>query len=525
MSASNNAHSAQDILLATLERSDRFFERHPAPVATNRLRTLLKLPSSDHPLSPADASSMIRSSCTLAHDAVVRRLIPGFIAHKKRYGSKVEKSLYESITPRQLLKRLMTARPLAFYGRHDKTMLRSGITPKKASAQWHQVGTEKEGADIHLNQYLSYHEMQLSALIGASVPTRFINAGDRKNHGVMGLSGTFTESGIYVGLVGPRFNGALTSMESEYLLVSKDFSTEANGFGKGGRAKNPAAADRLALLADLFVGDGYSVGTMMPSSPAKPAGTVHFPTFEEVAEFVVTNPGTEKYLELSSNTFLNVDAYKRRVAITAETLLLEANERAAAAFKDSLSSMGVKPIETSDDSTTPIVARVIVIGFGLGVWMKDARQISFFVKAFEDVIRGTPLPHVGEIVFSWIAGQDSLSGLPSGSIMCGAAGNDIRVEFSNGNPADLPQDMQLVLNGRKVRRLLVASFAWDGNSYPGNEYWFGQKSGSGDSAAACCSLIGELMNPEVNPVVVETLRVMERVQQDRKVSVNLDDQK
>ena len=46
--------------------------------------------------------------------------------------------------------------------------------------------------------------------------------------------------------------------------------------------------------------------------------------------------------------------------------------------------------------------------------------------------------------------------------------------------------------------LVVAMFAWDGNSFVGNEYWEGALAASGDPAAASCSFIPQLLNPDIN---------------------------
>ena len=52
----------------------------------------------------------------------------------------------------------------------------------------------------------------------------------------------------------------------------------------------------------------------------------------------------------------------------------------------------------------------------------------------------------------------------------------------------------------------IAGYAWDGNSYPGNEYWNGGM-GSFDPQAIYCSLLGQFQNPEVNVKMADPERI------------------
>jgi len=183
----------------------------------------------------------------------------------------------------------------------------------------------------------------------------------------------------------------------------------------------------------------------------------------------------QTFLGAPRNQTLDFDVlmYKARCRVTAEMFLLEANARAAEAGKK---------------------AWAYVVGLGLGVWQYTYEQREWYVSAWGEALDALDLPHVGTVEFAYISGlsaqvQEKVSDL--------AARKGIRVVFSQRDPAD------------KLRsgELLVLSYAWDGNAFPGNEYWLGSLDGSGDPAAACMSTVAELHNPLVNPEFTGRIKV------------------
>ncbi|KAK7961762.1 uncharacterized protein PG986_002587 [Apiospora aurea] len=167
------------------------------------------------------------------------------------------------------------------------------------------------------------------------------------------------------------------------------------------------------------------------------------------------------------------------MSITFDILLREAIDRAKAAGRK---------------------AYVYVVGLGLGVWEYDSEQPGWYVDEFHRTLTTIPreeLQHLGTIEIAWIDTSDKMQR----TLANWGASIGIDILFSRRNPAaKLPRE--------KEDQLLVLSYAWDGNSYPGNEYWIGSLAGSGDPAAACMSTISELHNPVLNPDYLGRIKVL-----------------
>lgn len=393
-------------------------------VAEMRRRLPTKTNSIVNPnFDPAVVKKDAQATAIIAH-AGFPDLVQEFILHKLRYGTDIERSVYAPLSWRELITRLVSKRPLVFMTPSDMTVLRNGEHIGNGALAWDRVGTTQEtlNNDLRLKDYLSYDEMMLSALLGVSGPSYFVNDGNRYNAAKPGPSGTFEERGVIIGLVGARFERP-DRMESTYIL--------------------PRAA-RSRMHPDLLR------------------------IWHDFLDISPTTPGT---------TFNNL-AYQARIRISAEMLLFEAQRRALTAGKK---------------------AYVYVVGLGLGVWQVSNDQPELYVEVFTRVIKdhGARLTELKTVEFGWLDTPFE----KRKEMRAAAEAHGIDAVFSKRNPASK-------LKPEREDQLLVLSYAWDSNSFPGNEYWMKSLVASGDPAAACMSTIAELHNPVINPGFLKRLEVL-----------------
>ena len=375
------------------------------PITTNSVRKF----------DPAVVAGDAKSTRIVIHPRFPQ-LVQDFLAHKRQHGSRFEKALYgrpDAFGWRNEVRRLVEKRPASFVGSSDSTKLRDGGTAVAGARwvdEWDRNGREQqtENKCVTLGDYLSYDEMMLGSLLGVSGYSYFINSGDRHNRGSEGLPGTFEPRGIIIGLVGARVERE-DRMDSVHILRSS--------------VETPHQDPRLSKIFQDFFGAG-------------------------------------KRQENRFDSFM----YKKRIRITIDILLLEANTRAKDAGRS---------------------AHTYVVGLGLGVWKASRHQNQYYIEEFAAALQNLSLPHIRTLEFAFIDVDRPLRD----DIAAVAAARNIKVIFSTRKPAEKLE----------TDELLVLSYAWDSNAFPGNEYWVGVLSASGDPAAACMSTIGELHNPLINP--------------------------
>eukprot|EP00164_Ancoracysta_twista_P003438 GFYU01004584.1.p1 GENE.GFYU01004584.1~~GFYU01004584.1.p1 ORF type:complete len:518 (-),score=118.07 GFYU01004584.1:387-1940(-) len=448
----------------------------------------------------------------------VMALIQEFLALKLKHGTRIEKEVYTDMSEKAFVERLICKRPFYFFNRSDQCCLRNGF-PAPGN-DWQLVGEDSEG-QIHLVDYLSYDEMQISALLGVSSESCFINTGSRDNRGLVMKAhphATHQDTGVISGFVGARFEKS-EYMESQHVLIKPRINSPISGYGAN--ANRTLFRTRLLRMwarfyqvppiksaksgpeyddtddetdhatnkgdvqgsegSDAVSGRGVSGGGDSENARGKDkdVGT-WFPSYEEIEEqdFCGTLD-TARYHKIcapysTSATYVDITVYKRRMRYSLETFLKDADMRAV------------------EGKTT---AYVHVVGLGLGVWMVNGIQCKWMLEEWGDIIRTGSYPNVSDIRFAWFDDKycrERLVDDVAPGVASDADGHHIHIHYNRCSPCEK-------LYGEDEGKLLVQMFAWDSNAFPGNEYWCGMLAASGDPAAAAHSTIPELFNGYVNP--------------------------
>jgi len=455
----------------------------------------------------------MKGSYPLIHGGVLS-MAHDFLAIKREYGTEIEKKLYHEMSMVEFFDRLATKRCVVFYQSYDVYLLRNGYND---SGKWESIGTEDENKvtkyDVapekkpKIAEYLSYDELVISAMGGVSSPTHFVNKGDRGNCGRPNADPFYPAKGVYLGLIGARFERPGV-MEHALLAVTESQNTKQSGYGPlehpvhgdgdgDGDEKEQKMEDHeedenakgLDLESELN-GDEWraSVDASAKSGDRDVVRRVferfyhrnHLPIYSEVrrkwtAEDTATLSRYTPKTEWADAPFLDTLMFRARIRVSLELFLFDADRRASQCDR---------------------TAFCYVVGLGTGVWsFKKRVQNRAIAEVTRDIVAESRLGHIAAVYFAWMTGagvedvfeSDALGGF----FVADASGHKIVVQRGKRAPADkLEEPFKDCLN--------VAMYAWDSNSFPGNEYYLGLLSASGDPAAASCSTIPFVQNPEIN---------------------------
>lgn len=129
-------------------------------------------------------------------------------------------------------------------------------------------------------------------------------------------------------------------------------------------------------------------------------------------------------------------------------------------------------------------------------------QNRAIVSVVNEIIASTDLQYVDCVYFGWFTNDAMYDSHDqnkrkltfeqdkTGYFVPDQKGHRVDVMFGKREPVGEREGFEY--------SLLAAMYAWDSNAFPGNEYYLGMMSASGDPAAAACSTIPYVQNPRIN---------------------------
>lgn len=472
------------------ERFMQFEGKFPNPVTANDIF------NDANGFDEKEVQQHMESTYPLVHGSTLL-LAHRFLLLKKHFGSAMEQDLYKDMTLTGLFDRFVTKRPVCFFGVDDIYTLRDKT---EGNGNWEWVGTDpsqhpfNDGVKVFvpdIAEYLSYDEMMLSALIGMSSPTNFINDGNRMNAGRRGQDHEpphdHEKYGILMGLVGMRME-KWNVMEYALMVLNEYQNTKRKGYGYGrlpqtsndkdflkeARALHSKSNGKKRLVFMLFE-DFYSTSLLEWKKENRfMSGTA--------TDYVMFNPRA-----------LHQEMWRCRMRITLELFLFESDHRAKREEKKAFCHL---------------------VGLGAGVWAFDNSpqgkdwHFDQMVEILGEIVKSTSLPNIGVIYFQrhggWTKKRNCHYDLKDKS------GQPIKVRLGEREPSAKMTGKYYATGNTKESAtiydeeypaedyLLSACFAWDMASFAGNEYYRDALTASGDPAAAASSTITYVQNPEIN---------------------------
>lgn len=378
------------------------------------------------------------------------------------------RAVYDKMTAAGLIKRLLTKRPIVFLNPQDGNVLRAEpLRFQPRSSKWNIVAqTLGNDGEVNLREYISYDEMILSALVNISVPTYFVSDGNKAD-AYSEPTKPFVPHGVLCGLVGARL--------------------EKRGFMEHRFVHRRSACDQNFF--DVHHADAFWMANVY--ADAFPEGKI--PTGDEVE----SKPEIYKNIYVSG---INVVYLKKRLALSVVPFIEEAANR------------GMEKKQTVVASVPPI---------GAGVWRGSvpARTISDLIvtavlEYLDNEFKVEKLEHLSAL-FLPKTDADAYSSFDFhnqiAAIKINSTETSIEVSFKGQSGRILTifnqsRYVAQLLPTKFTSSLVVAGYAWDSNSYPGNEYWI-DAFNSFDPQAALCSCIGQFQNPEVNVNLADPERI------------------